>query len=373
MAGNKALAKASRARQDEFYSQLSDVEAELRHYRKHFKGKVVFCNADDPYESAFFKYFANNFNHLGLKKLVTTSYAGSPITGKQLPLFDLAGLSDDVPPHEVFKVEITEVPDLNDDGAIDLSDVEYLLKNNKNSMTPLDGDGDFRSAECVALLDEADIVVTNPPFSLFREFIALLLEHGKKFLVIGSKNAITYKEIFPLIQSDQLWLGHGFPNGNAYFRVPESYQDQFVDGVFDEKTGLVKFRNVGWFTNLDNPKRHEPLTLYKRYSPDEFASYDNYDAIEVSKVSDIPYDYPHAMGVPITFLDSYSPDQFEILGITDRQNDHGLKTKEYTKSDGKNHNDLNRRGAIRLTNGELKATYARLLVRNRYPETGSPS
>lgn len=370
MAGNKALTKASRARQDEFYSQLSDVEAELRHYRKHFKGKVVFCNADDPYESAFFKYFANNFNHLGLKKLITTSYAGSPITGKQLPLFDLAGLSDDVPPHEVFKVEITEVPDLNDDGAIDLSDVEYLLKSDKNTMTPLDGDGDFRSAECVALLDEADIVVTNPPFSLFREFIALLLEHGKKFLVIGSKNAITYKEIFRLIQADDLWLGHGFPNGNAFFRVPESYQDQFVEGVFDETTGLVKFRNVGWFTNLDNPKRHEPLTLYKRYSAGEFPRYDNYDAIEVSKVANIPYDYSGVMGVPITFLDSYSPDQFEILMMANgnaRTNTAAatLAAVGY----GRHPED---KGGLGIIAG--KRVYVRLLVRNRHPEpAGSPA
>jgi hypothetical protein len=365
MADNSALTKAAKARQDEFYSQLSDVEAELRHYRKHFKGKVVFCNADDPYESAFFKYFANNFNYLGLKKLVTTSYAGSPITGKQLPLFDLAGLSDDVPPKEVFKVEITEVPDLNDDGAIDLSDVEYLLRNDKNSMTPLEGDGDFRSAECVALLDEADIVVTNPPFSLFREFIALILEHGKKFLVIGSKNAITYKEIFRLVKSDQVWLGHGFTNGNAFFRVPESYQDQFVDGVFDAKTGLVKFRNVGWFTNLDNAKRHEPLTLYKRFSPDDFVSYDNYDAIEVSKVADIPYDYPHPMGVPITFLDSYSPDQFEVLMMANGNARTNTDPKALAFVNYRRHPED--KGGLGILAGQR--VYARILIRNRKPET----
>ncbi len=370
MADNKALTKANKARQDEFYSQLSDVEAELRHYRKYFRGKVVFCNADDPYESAFFKYFANNFTHLGLRKLITTSYSGSPITGKQLPLFDLAGLNDDVPPRDVFKVEITEVPDLNDDGAIDLGDVEYLLRNDKNTMTPLEGDGDFRSAECVALLDEADIVVTNPPFSLFREFITLLLEHGKKFLVIGSKNAITYKEIFPLIQADELWLGHGFPNGNAYFRVPESYQGQFVEGVFNERTGLVKFRNVGWFTNLDNPKRHEPLTLYKRYAADEFPRYDNYDAIEVSRVADIPYDYPHAMGVPITFLDSYSPDQFEILLMANGNTRTNTDPKALAAVSYCRH--PHDKGGLGIVAGQR--VYARILIRNRQPEAaGSPA
>lgn len=314
MAGNLSLARASRARADEFYTQLRDIEQELRHYRAHFRGKVVLCNCDDPYESNFFKYFAMNFNHLGLKKLITTSYAGSPITGEQLSLWDIQGMPADTPEKPAYRVEISEVPDRNNDGAIDLDDVEYLLKNERNTVSLLEGDGDFRSAECVALLKQADIVVTNPPFSLFREYVGQLVEHDKHFLIIGSKNAITYSEIFRLIMDNRLWLGHGFSNGNAFFRVPESYKDRFVDGVFDEETGLVKFRNVGWFTNLDTAKRHEAITLYKTYTPEEFPTYTNYPGIEVSRVSDIPMDYDGPMGVPITFLDSYSPEQFEILG-----------------------------------------------------------
>lgn len=314
MGSNKSLSLRKGAPKDEFYTQLSDIEAELRHYQSQLRGKVIFCNCDDPYESNFFKYFAMNFNHLGLKKLITTSYIGSPIAGQQLSLLDLLVTTGEPPASLVYKVEITEVPDANNDGATDLADVEYLLKNRRNVLIPLVGDGDFRSDECVGLLDEADIVVTNPPFSLFREFLAQLVEHDKKFLIIGPKNAVNRAEIFQLIMTNQVWLGQGFSNGNAYFRVPDSYSDGFVDGVFDAKTGLVKFRNVAWFTNLDTPKRHESITLYKKYSPKEFPTYTNYPAIEVSKVSEIPMDYDGEMGVPITFLDKYNPEQFRIIG-----------------------------------------------------------
>ena len=225
MAGNKALARAGRAKKDEFYTQLRDIETELRHYRDQFRGKVVFCNCDDPYESNFFKYFAMNFNHLGLKKLITTSYTGSPITGEQLSLLDIEGMPKDVPAKPAYRVEITEVPDANNDGAIDLSDVEYLLKNERNVLTLLAGDGDFRSAECIALLDEADIVVTNPPFSLFRQYLGQLVEHGKKFLILGNQNAITYSEIFKLIKEDRLWLGYD-NGGEKWFRVPDATTTQ---------------------------------------------------------------------------------------------------------------------------------------------------
>ena len=183
-----------------------------------------------------------------------------------------------------------------------------LIKSDGNVLTLLEGDGDFRSAECVSLLEECDVVVTNPPFSLFREYVAQLVEHDKLFIIVGSKNAITYTDIFALIMENKMWLGHGFPNGNAFFRVPESYRGTFVEGVFNEETGLVKFRNVGWFTNFDTPKRHEVITLYKHYSPDEYPTYTNYPAIEVSKVAEIPIDYDGEMGVPITFLDRYNPD-----------------------------------------------------------------
>lgn len=285
MAGNKTLSARNRAALDEWYTQLSDIEEELRHYRDQFKGKVVLCNCDDPYESNFFKYFAMNFKHLGLKRLITTCYAGSPISGQQLPLLETAGLRNIKPPREPYKVVISEVPDVNKDGAIDLTDVESLLRNNANVMSPLNGDGDFRSEECLALLDEADIVVTNPPWSLIRDFIPLMAKHKKQFLVIGDQNFITYREIFEQIMADNLWFGY-HNGGTKWFRVPDDYEiktdsrKKVVDGV--------KFFSMGrayWFTNLDTTKRHEPMTLFKRYSPEEYPTYTNYPAIEVSKVN----------------------------------------------------------------------------------------
>lgn len=346
------LGKARQSRMDEFYTRLSDIEAEMRHYKEHFRDKIIFCNCDDPYESDFFKYFAMNFDFLGLKKLITTCYAGSPVAGKQLSLFDVTGLEQEPSNFGLpYKIEITEVKDENADGAIDLADVEYLLKNDKNSLTLLEGDGDFRSPECVELLKQADMVVTNPPFSLFREYVAQLIEHNKEFIIIGNKNAITYKEIFTLIREGRLWLGAGFRNGNAYFRVPKSYTREWADGVYDPDTELVKFRNVGWFTNLDLQKRHERLTLYKNYIPAEFPNYDNYDAINVDRVADIPYDYDGVMGVPITFLDKYSPEQFEIVGLIagNIKGLAGIPTK--TGKDGP------------YINGKLK--YGRILIKRR--------
>lgn len=314
MAGNSSLRAANKAKKDEFYTQLSDIENELNHYSEQLRGKVIFCNCDDPYESNFFRYFALNFNRLGLKKLIATCYDPSPIAYKQLSMFD-DGQSIANKNRKAYKIEITEVPDLNNDGAVDLADVETLLKSKNNALTLLEGNGDFRSEECVQLLKQADIVVTNPPFSLFREYVAQLVEYDKKFFIIGSKNAITYKEIFSLIKNDKLWLGYGFVAGNAYFHIPQEYSRTWANGVYNEETGLVKFRNVGWFTNLDTTKRHEELILYKRYTPEEYPKYDNYDAIEVSKVSDIPCDYYEYIGVPITFLDKYNPEQFEVIAL----------------------------------------------------------
>jgi Adenine-specific methyltransferase EcoRI len=294
------------------------------------RGKIILCNCDDPYESNFFKYFALNFNALGLKKLIVTSYAKSPIAGAYLPLFEMKGLEPKG--KGPYAIEINEVPDHNGDGAIDLADVEYLLRHDANSSKTLKGDtefgaGDFRSSECIAYLKQADIVVTNPPFSLFREFVAQLVEQEKKFLVIGGQNAITYKEIFVLMKENKVWLGVDNA-GTKWFRVPEQYDIQ-TESRKKIENGIKYFSmgSIMWFTNLDHSKRHLEIPLYKKYTPSEYATYDNYDAIEVNRVAEIPSDHDSAMGVPITFLDKYNPDQFEIIGITKTW--FGMATKKY--------------------------------------------
>ena len=314
---NKNLHKASKAKKDEFYTQLVDIEKELKNYKDQFRGKIVYCNCDDPYESNFFKYFASKFNALGLKKLITTSYSGSPIIGGQLTLDKIAGLKPKG--KEPLKIEITEVPDVDGDGAIDIDDVKKLLEHNKNIAKTLVDGGDFRSPECIKLLKEADIVVTNPPFSLFREYIAQLVEYNKKFLILGNMNAITYKDIFKLIKENKLWSGYGF-NMSMVYKTPYSNNleanKKFVAGKgYNPNDGYVKVPAVNWYTNLDTEKRHEKFDLYRKYTPQEYPKYDNYDAIEVSKVSEIPMSYEGAMGVPITFLNKYNPEQFELLGI----------------------------------------------------------
>lgn len=360
---NKNLNAAKTAKKDEFYTQLTDIERELQHYWPHFRNKVVLCNCDDPYESNFFKYFALRFNQLGLKKLICTCYDGSPVMGTELSLFALDAQGEEK--KVAYKVEITEVSDVNGDGAVDLADVEYLIQNDKNVLSSLQGNGDFRSRECIELLKQADIVVTNPPFSLFREYIGQLMEYGKKFVIVGHQNAITYKEVFPLIKDNKVWLGYGFKGGATHFFSP--YEDIATAG--DHKKDMIRVSGVTWMTNLEIPKRNEEIDLVCRYSREDYPNYENYDAIEISKTSDIPYDYTGVMGVPVTFLDKYNPNQFEILGITDRGNEFGLKTKEFTVADAVNASDLNRRAAYRTKDGKLKATYARLLIRNKHPHT----
>ena len=314
MAGNSDLKKANKAKKDEFYTQLADIEVELKHYRKHFKGKTVLCNCDDPFESNFFKYFAMNFNYLGLKKLIATCYQGSPVLGEefeQLPMFEL---DEEIPKRHPYKIEITEVVDSNGDGAVDLTDVAYLLRSNKNALTLLTGDGDFRSDECVEILKEADIVVTNPPFSLFREFVAQLVEHSKQFLIIGNVNAITYKEIFPLIKDNKLWMGYSIHSGDREFRVPDDYPLTAAGSRIDDQgRKFIRVKGVRWYTNMDYVERHTDLDLWKTYSPEAYPRYDNYDAINVDVTTDIPEDYFGEIGVPITFLDKYNPEQFEIV------------------------------------------------------------
>lgn len=316
MAGNKNLQSASKAKKDEFYTQLSDIENELKNYKKHFRDKVIFCNCDDPYESNFFKYFAMNFNQLGLKKLIATCYDGSPVANTQLALFDYNSEIKESKTGIPHKIVITEVTDLNGDGAINLADVEYLLRNDKNVLTRLKGNGDFRSPECVDLLKEADVIVTNPPFSLFREYVAQLVEYQKKYLIIGNVNAITYKEIFPLIKDNKMWLGPSITSGDRKFNVPDYYPLNAAGcGIDENGNHFIRVKGVRWFTNLDHNKRHEELDLYKHYNTEEYPKYDNYDAINVDKTAEIPMDYDGVIGVPITFLDKYCPEQYEILGI----------------------------------------------------------
>lgn len=333
--GNRALFEAKKAKQDEFYTQYVDIQKEVEAYLEFdpdtFRDKVVYCNCDDPFESNFFKYFAANFNKLGLKKLITTSYDGSPIAGQGTLFPEYNDGNGQRQKPKALAVILEHVKDENEDGAADVNDVEIFLKRNKAARIALKADdhypgGDFRSVECVTLLKGADIIVTNPPFSLFREYVAQLVEHGKTFLIIGPKNAVTYKEIFPLIRDTKLWLGAGFANGNAYFSIPAGRGREFANGVYDEGTGLVKFRNVGWFTNMDHGRRHEKLPLMTMADNLKFSKhkeikgksaynrYVNYDAIEVPFTDAIPGDYDGAMGVPITFLDKFNPDQFEILG-----------------------------------------------------------
>ncbi len=374
MAGNSNLHIANKNKKDEFYTQLEDIELELKHYRKYFAGKTVFCNCDDPYESNFFKYFAMNFNYLGLKKLVATCYIGSPVVGEQfeqLSIFDIFPSEENTPKKFPYKIEITEVVDANGDGTVDLTDVEYLLRNKNNALTLLTGDGDFRSPECIEILKQADIVVTNPPFSLFREFVAQLVEYSKQFIIIGNVNAITYKEIFPLIKENKLWLGYSIHSGDREFRVPDDYPLNASGYRIDENGyKYIRVKGVRWFTNLDIKKRHEELDLYKKYTPEEYPKYDNYNAVEVSKTADIPEDYYGAMGVPITFLDKYNPEQFEILGMCENLDLYGLKTRVYTSQECKDRYfelfgkkgtyDLNASGVI-----DGKKVYQRILIRRK--------
>lgn len=289
---NSKLHSAKRNKRDEFYTQIEDIERELTHYRKLFKGKIIYCNCDDPYISSFSEYFTKNFDYLGLKKLITTCYKSNTAD-----LFS-QNEADQAVKLEYFGGAKNNLPKLSD-----------------INVSTLNGDGDFRSNECIEILKEADIVVTNPPFSLFAEYINQLATFGKKFLIIGHQNAITYKDVFHLVKNNQMWLGYGFKRNMAHFKAPH-YEDTASDA--DHKKGLIRVSGVVWYTNLDHKKRHEEMILVEKYYGNESAypKYDNYNAIEVSKTQDIPLDYEGAMGVPITFLTKYNPDQFEILGCS---------------------------------------------------------
>jgi len=329
---NNNLNAAKAAKKDEFYTQLEDINNELRHYREQFRGKTVLCNCDDPRVSNFFTYFAYNFEFLGLKRLITTCYKN-----QDADLFSQH--------HSEKAVYLIYEGDKNGNNIPDPEEI---------GIHPLKGDGDFRSRECIELLKQADIVVTNPPFSLFREYVAQLMEYQKEFIIIGSLNAIHYKEIFPLIKQNRMWLGYGFAKGNAFFKIPAESKREYASGVFDEVTGLVKFRNCTWFTNIDHKKRHELLILYRHYTPEEYPKYDNFDAIEVSKIDEIPVDYNGAMGVPDTILDQLNPDQFEIIG---------LGSGDLAKQAGVTKNYRGRTDLAYTIDGKHKCPYSRILIR----------
>jgi len=338
MPGNSNLNDSSVNKQDEFYTPLSLIEDELRHYRKHFEGKSVLCNCDDPYESNFFKYFASNFNFLKLKSLTATCFSGSRIAGQELDLFGDNGKTS-------YAVRINEVKD----GAYDLSDVRELLRNNKNLSWELKEDGRFQSAECVEMLKSSDIIVTNPPFSQFREYMGLLMKYEKDFLIIGNMNNVTYKEIFPLVRENKIWLGYNA--GHYWFKVPDSYEEKKTDFKIDEDG--QKWRRMGnicWFTNLYVKKRHEDLVLFRNYSAEKYPSYDNYDAIHIDKTVNIPCDYWKLMGVPVSFMQYHNPEQFEIVGCSA----NGIVDDEYKLPHFKRHNEP-------YVNG--KSVYQRILIR----------
>lgn len=309
MSSGKILRQAKKNKKDEFYTQLEDIEKELFHYREQFRNKVILCNCDDPYESNFFKYFVLNFNTFGLKRLISTSYKSSPVVGTEfsdLPLFQ----SKESKAHG-YKIIVDKV-EYNPEKGLGLADIKEMLKDGRLKVETLEEDGSYSSSECLKLLDESDIVVTNGPFSLFRDFIKTLVEHNKLFLILGNMNAITYKDVFKLIKENKVWLGYAF-NKTMTFRVPEFYEHK-------DNTCLVKVPSITWFTNLDVKKRHDFLDCRSTYDPKKYPKYDNYDAINVDKVSDIPGDYDGVMGVPITFLGSYNPEQFKIVEISDGKN-----------------------------------------------------
>ena len=347
----KDLAQAKDAKKDEFYTQLSDIEKELVHYREYFRDKVVFCNCDDPYESNFFKYFALNFNALGLKKLIATCYDGSPIAQQELPLFPEA---ETEPKRKAYKVEISEVPDMDGNGTADLTDVQLLLKSSDNNVkAELKGNGSFDSPESIELLKKADIVVTNPPFSLFREFLALLDKYNKQFIIIGNTNALKYKLTFKMFQEDKIRTGYTNFNVGMYFQVPDSWE-KFHHIENGKK--IARVSTSCWFTNLPVSKHNEELILIKHYTPEEYPKYDNYDAINVNTYTDIPCDFEGVMGVPVTFLDKYNPMQFEIIWTTDRGGDGYLEDlkKPWDRYDAP------------VVNG--KGLYTRILIRNKKPQ-----
>ena len=351
--GNAKLNRAFTFKKDEFYTQYDDVAREMVKHRKELKDKTILCNCDDPFESAFFRFFAVNFDKLGLKKLISTCYDGSSIAGREYPLEGVTG---------AYKAVVAEVPDeslVRPDGSMDL---ELLFALPGNSLERLVGDGDFRSDECKVLIEEADIVATNPPFSLFREYLALLNLYEKNFIILGNMNAATAKEIFPLFRDDKVWYGETIRSGDRKFYVPDSYPLNAANcGVDDNGRRFVRVTGVRWFTNLDTSIRHEPIELTRSYTPDEYPRYENYDAINVGRTQNIPFDYDGIMGVPITFLDKYNPEQFEIVMLANGNARTNVPKETLAEVNYRAHADD--RGGVGIIDGNR--VYARILIRRR--------
>jgi len=370
---NKLLHKAKKSKSDEFYTQYSDIQKEIEKYLEYnldvFRGRVVYCNCDDPFESNFFRYFVLNFVRIGLKQLITTSYKPSPVANTQLELFGNDRTLTKLKGRPKITANIfiiNEVGDIDGDGEFSLKDVALQLKENKhNEWTPLDEDGDFRSDESISLLKQSDIVVTNPPFSLFREYIKQLVDYDKSFLIIGNINAISYIEVFPLIKANKIWLGTGMGRWISGFIVPESYELYGTEARIDEEGNrIVATNNCLWLTNIDHGKRHQPLPLmtmddnikfskHKEIKGIGYKNYDNYDAIEIPFTDAIPSDHDGAMGVPITFLDKYSPEQFEILSANDIRLNNNVPLKDH--------------GLIKDKDGTIngKPTYVRVVIKHK--------
>ena len=342
---NSLLKEAKANKKDEFYTQLSDIEKELKHYRNHFKDKVVLCNCDDPRVSNFFHFFSYNFEKFGLKKLIATCYKN-----QEIDLFS-----------ENKSEQAIYLEYIGDKNGNNVPDVEEI------GIKHLKGDGDFRSKECIELLKQADIVVTNPPFSLFREYISQLIEYDKKFVIVDHQNAIKYKEIFPLIRDNKIWLGFGFTGGAAHF-LNTQYEDYATAG--NHKEGMIRVSGVHWFTNLDINKRHEDLILYKKYTPEEYPKYENLDAINVDITKDIPLDYNGMMGVPITFMDKYNPDQFEIIGVGIANLGLEMGIQRYKPEHKKYRKEVQKRGAVDgdlyfVKNGVVEVPYSRIIIKHK--------
>lgn len=385
---NSNLTSAKRVKNDEFYTQYTDIQKEIEAYLEYnsnvFRGKVVYCNCDDPFESNFFRYFVLNFNKLGLKQLITTSYKPSAVANTQIELFGddkTVPKSKGRPNITANKFIINEVADIDGDGEFNLRDVAKQLKANKhNEWTPLEGDGDFRSDECIMLLKQSDIVITNPPFSLFREYVKQLFDYNKKCVIIGSMNAITYKEIFPLIKANRLWLGATGNGSDMVFAVPNGAEIAEGDRQKAARLGYVgdytRLGNSCWFTNLDHGRRHKPLPLMteaeiiKFSAKKPFEKFDNYNAIEVSFVKNIPSDYDDVMGVPISFLDKYNPEQFEIVGLGIANLGLSVGVRPYKSEHRKYRKEVQKRGTVdgdlyMIKDGEVVVPYARVLIKHK--------